>query len=144
MEWKWPCVSASVFLCLSCIKNKCCEKATPSHKVDFHNSGLQLSVPGSFLIQLELSEPFRFEFYWHSSLSLFILNTKQQNPVSFKNSVFKMRCSMWCHLWTWTCSLLRGCILLYSSPSVFSSFKTRYLKIFIFMYLMRTLCTLSY
>ena len=60
MEWKWPCVSASLFLCLSHIKKKCCEKATPSHEVDYHNSDLQLSVPGSFLIQLELSESFRF------------------------------------------------------------------------------------
>lgn len=113
------------------------------------NSGLQLSVPGSFLIQLEPSEPFMFSCDSHSSSSFTVFKTNPTKKTP-KPHVLQKKASLRClstrrHLWIWMCSFLRDYILLYSSPSVFSSpWETRYLKIFIFMYFSRTRCTLSY
>lgn len=59
--------------------------------VDDYNSELQVSVPGSFLIQLEPSEPFMFYvLVLLIQLSLTCIKNKQ-NPMSFKKkSVFKL------------------------------------------------------
>lgn len=116
-------------------------------EADDCSSELQLAVPGSFLLPLEPSEPFMFPCDLRSSSSRCSKQTpqnkKMQTPCPSEKSVFNMCLSTWHHLWIWMCSFLQEYILLYSSPSVFSSpWKTRYLKIFIFAYFSRTLCTL--